>query len=189
VWRTWIETGKYDVLRADQQIRIPSEKEQMPSDLIGSKILRTVRDHFSVEKSWLGLHIFEKFASEVFKMMEKSVVGEVMTGIGPDGGRDAFGRFHIGPKPGGIDIEWSLEAKCQEAGCGVKQTQRLISRLRRRQFGIFVTTSFLNKQPYREIREDRHPVIIITGKDISETLVRNGYDSVKAVENSLKNIR
>ena len=43
-----------------------------------------------------------------------------------------------------------------------------------RQFGVLVTTSYVARQAYKEIREDTHPVIIISGKDIVETLKKAG---------------
>jgi hypothetical protein len=39
-----------------------------------------------------------------------------------------------------------------ENSVGVRDTARLISRLRHREFGVFVTTSFLSKQAYEELR-------------------------------------
>ena len=48
---------------------------------------------------------------------------------------------------------------------------RLISRLRYRQFGILVTTSYLGKQAYEELKIDNHPVVIISGSDISKLLL------------------
>ena len=60
---------------------------------------------------------------------------------------------------------------------------RLISRLRHRQFGILVTTSYVDIQAYREIKEDRHPIIVLAATDIAELLRNNGYtdpDSVQA---------
>ena len=54
---------------------------------------------------------------------------------------------------------FALEAKCYAPGhgVGVRETSRLISRLRYRQFGVLVTTSHLDSQAYQEIREDGHP--------------------------------
>jgi hypothetical protein len=34
---------------------------------------------------------------------------------------------------------------------------RLISRLRFRQFGVFITTSYFHHQAYEEVRLDQHP--------------------------------
>ena len=51
-------------------------------------------------------------------------------------------------------------------GVGVKETSRLISRIKNRQFGVLITTSVVGRQPYKEIRSDGHPVIFLTGIDI-----------------------
>lgn len=50
---------------------------------------------------------------------------------------------------------------------------RLISRLRYRQFGIMVTTSYVAQQAYEEVVEDRQPILIVTATDIASTLRRN----------------
>ena len=50
---------------------------------------------------------------------------------------------------------------------------RLISRLRYRQFGIMVTTSYVAQQAYEEVGEDRQPILIVTATDIAATLRRN----------------
>jgi hypothetical protein len=65
---------------------------------------------------------------------------------------------------------------------GVKETSRLISRLRYRQFGIFVTTSYVSLQAYKEIKEDGHPVLIISSGDIARLLVDNGYGTTEDVQ-------
>jgi hypothetical protein len=53
---------------------------------------------------------------------------------------------------------------------------RLISRLRHRQFGILVTTSYVDSQAYKEIKADGHPVLIVSGTDLVGVLRRNGLD-------------
>lgn len=72
-----------------------------------------------------------------------------------------------------------MEAKCYEPqnSNGVHLTSRLISRLKHRQFGYFVTTSFVSTQAYNEIIEDNHPVIIFAGRDIARILIEHGYNS------------
>jgi len=57
----------------------------------------------------------------------------------------------------------------------------LISRIRHRQFGVLVTTSVVHKQAYQEVREDRHPIVFITGRDIAEILIKSGYNTVETV--------
>jgi hypothetical protein len=52
-----------------------------------------------------------------------------------------------------IDVWGTVEAViaqvlCATSGVGVKGTSRLISRLRHRQFGVLITTSYLDSQAY-----------------------------------------
>jgi hypothetical protein len=68
---------------------------------------------------------------------------------------------------------------------GVRWTSRLISRLRHRQFGVLVTTSYVHAQAYQEIREDGHPVVILAGRDIIDTLKARGQDTVPALRRYL----
>ncbi|MGA9602337.1 MAG: hypothetical protein WBS22_19175, partial [Methylocystis sp.] len=63
----------------------------------------------------------------------------------------------------------------------------LISRIRHRQFGVLVTTSFIARQAYEEVREDRHPIIFFSGGDIVNILMINGFNSLELVEQLLKN--
>ena len=55
---------------------------------------------------------------------------------------------------------------------------RLISRIRYRQFGIMVTTSYVHKQAYEEVIEDQHPILIISASDIARILRQNSIMSV-----------
>ena len=64
---------------------------------------------------------------------------------------------------------------------------RLISRIRYRQFGVLVTTSYVHDQAYKEVAEDGHPILIITASDISYILSRNMIDSSK-INDWLNNI-
>ncbi len=70
-------------------------------------------------------------------------------------------------------------------GVGVRGTSRLISRLRHRQFGVLVTTSHVDAQAYKEIRDDGHPVVILAGRDVVEMLKRSGLDTVAALRKHL----
>ena len=54
---------------------------------------------------------------------------------------------------------------------------RLISRIRYRQFGILVTTSFVDNQAYSEVVEDGHPILIVTATDIAGILRSNAINS------------
>jgi hypothetical protein len=80
-------------------------------------------------------------------------------------------------------VDFALEAKCYniDNSVGVREVSRLISRLRHRQFGVLVTTSYLHSQAYRELKEDGHPVVVIAAKDIVDILARAGLNSVTDV--------
>ena len=81
-----------------------------------------------------------------------------------------------------------MEAKCYDFsnGVGVRETSRLISRLRYRQFGVIVTTSYLSEQAYKEIIEDNHPILVISAIDIANILISAGYATVDTVREWLK---
>jgi len=60
----------------------------------------------------------------------------------------------LGPASDPVAVEFALEAKCYAAnhGVGVRETSRLIFRLRHRQFGVLVTTSYLARLRLRPSR-------------------------------------
>jgi hypothetical protein len=107
-----------------------------------------------------------------------------------DGGRDAIGTYRIGHQDQAINVVFALEAKCKVATSGSpeKETNRLISRLRYRQFGIFLTTSYVADQAYKEIIEDEHPIVIVAGVDIARILVDSGYSTPDAVRRWLEEV-
>lgn len=59
---------------------------------------------------------------------------------------------------------------------------RLISRIRYRQFGIMITTSYVDNQAYKEVVEDGHPILIVTASDIASILRNNAINSTNAYE-------
>lgn len=113
---------------------------------------------------------------QIAQLMDSNIHGLEHTRFTRDGGRDAIGLYRIGSYCDGIDVEFTLEAKRYSAtdSVGVKEVSRLISRLRHRQFGILVTTSYVAPQAYQEIKEDGHPVIIVSSVDILRILYEAG---------------
>ncbi len=101
-----------------------------------------------------------------------------------DGGRDAIGQLRVGSGRSSILADFALEAKCYglKNAVGVRDMSRLISRLRHRQFGVLVTTSCVDLQAYKEIKEDQHPVVVIAAIDIVELLRRNGRGNLVSVQ-------
>jgi hypothetical protein len=117
------------------------------------------------------------------QMMDKNIISCDNTRPWKDGGRDAIGVYRIGVGTSYTDVEFALEAKCYKlsTGCGVKATSRLIARLRHRQFGIFITTSYVSLQAYQEIIEDGHPLLVLAATDIAKILIDNGFSDVDEV--------
>jgi len=128
-------------------------------------------------------------------MQDQRVCIDQITRGSVDGGRDAIGRYRLGLENDPVYADFALEAKCyapplngqQPNTVGVREVSRLISRIRHRQFGVLVTTSVVARQAYQEVREDEHPIIFISGKDIAETLITNGYNTSQMVQNFLDN--
>ena len=109
--------------------------------------------------------------------MLPAIAGDIdLTRAVRDGGRDATGRYRIGEGSSAVLVDFALEAKCYHPNksVGVKELSRLISRLRHRQFGVLVTTSFVAAQAYQEIKEDQHPIVIICAADIVRLLIGHG---------------
>jgi hypothetical protein len=137
-----------------------------------------VRDHFKDRP-----HAFEHCAAAIARMMLPDIASLDVTRPSRDGGRDAVGQHRLGKGPGSIMVDFALEAKCYSPpnSFGVRDMSRLISRLRHRQFGILVTTTWVDLQAYREIKEDQHPIIVVAGRDIVDLLRTNGFGSASAV--------
>ena len=99
-----------------------------------------------------------------------------MTRATRDGGRDVVARYRIGRAGHQAILDACVEAKRWDPrrAIGVKPVMRLLSRLKHRDIGVFVTTAFFDKQVQTELLEDRHPVILVSGGDIARLLLDRG---------------
>lgn len=183
-WKKWVDTGIYTPLRAnDSVVNYRTAEQQMPRSEVDKKKLKAIYDYFD------NPYDFEECAMRIAQLMDKNIHSLQHTPFTRDGGRDAIGLYRIGTHCDGIDVEFALEAKrySETDSVGVKEVSRLISRLRHRQFGIIVTTSFVAKQAYQEIKEDEHPVIIISGADILKILYEAGIKTRVEIQEWLNN--
>ena len=171
-------------LAAEPTTVIRTIEQQTPDTELKQQMVAAVYQHFKEEPI-----AFEGFAAYVFRLMDRRVIVDEITRGVVDGGRDAVGRYLIGLEADPVYAEFSLEAKCYNPGIGsessntvgVKEVARLISRIRHRQFGVLVTTSVIARQAYQEVRSDRHPVVLIAGRDIAEILIKSGINTVEKV--------
>jgi Restriction endonuclease AspBHI N-terminal/Restriction endonuclease len=180
-WRSWAQTGTYSPLLAPPTVIVRTRDQQLPNPADGP-LLDAVYRHFADRP-----HDFEQFAADMWQITEPHVDRIDVTRPWRDGGRDAVGDYLLGPGDDPVAVEFALEAKCYGPAnsVGVRETSRLISRLRYRQFGVLVTTSYVHGQAYQEIREDGHPVVILAGRDLVEILKARGLDNAGAIRQYL----
>lgn len=195
-WSTWVEKGRYTALTSEPTTVIRTEAEQSPESPLQNAILTTIWQHFdgdSKAKKRDGAFVFEQFAAHVFQLHDQRVIVDEVTRGVIDGGRDAHGRYLLGLPTDPVYAEFALEAKCYQPAIngakantvGVKEVSRLISRIRHRQFGVLVTTSVVARQAYEEVRDDRHPIIFLSGRDIADILIGAGINTPQLVANLL----
>lgn len=178
-WRNWIDTGRITPLVAPRTLEYRHRREQLPSTAGGVEIVRAVHQFFEKDP-----HGFEACAAELVRMMLPDVVSLDLTRRSRDGGRDAVGKMRIGSGQSAILVDFAMEAKCYGAdkGVGVREMSRLISRLRHRQFGVLVTTGYVDQQAYKEIKDDQHPIVVIAAADIAVLLMNSGFGTASDVE-------
>lgn len=178
-WRRFVKEGRNGIraLTAPKAFSVPSRYNQLQCDEEGKKCLEFIRNHYSDFPQG-----FEACATDIVEKLDANFVDFTLTRAWRDGGRDAIGYYMI--RSGGkanypLKIDCALEAKCFKEGnaVGVKAMSRLISRIRYRQFGVLVTTSYVNAQAYKEVVEDGHPILIVTASDIACVLRNNAINS------------
>jgi hypothetical protein len=172
------KTGRRHALISIRSLEYRKKNEQLPQDKEGESIIQVIREYFRDKP-----HAFEHCAAAIARLMMPDITALDVTRPSRDGGRDAIGQMRVGTGPSGILMDFALEAKCYSPpnSVGVRDMSRLISRLRHRQFGVLVTTTCVELQAYKEIKEDQHPIVIVSAADIVDLLRRNGRGSVSAV--------
>ncbi|QZS52662.1 restriction endonuclease [Rhodococcus opacus] len=185
VWREWVEGRAYNALVAPATAVVRPKSEQLPADKSGLAILRAIHTHFDGRA-----HDFEECAVAIWRLLAPATGRCDVTQPSRDGGRDAVGEYLLGPAADRLAIDFALEAKCytESNSVGVREVSRLISRLRHRNFGVFVTLSYFDRQVYNEVRADNHPIAMICGRDVVDTLREHGYGDVGAVQAWLDNL-
>lgn len=178
-WMRWVKAGVAEPLVAPRAKLVRSRLEQLPSSKEDDALINVIRDRYKGNE-----FAFEACAGELAKLVLRNISRLDLTRPWRDGGRDAIGTLAIGRGPASIDIQFALEAKCYAPtnSVGVKEMSRLISRIKHREFGVLVTTSFVSDQAYKEIVEDGHPVIVIVARDIVAQLRSSGYGTTRQVK-------
>ncbi|MGA2185457.1 MAG: restriction endonuclease [Bryobacteraceae bacterium] len=108
---------------------------------------------------------FEAVIVALFREMKAVEHSITQTRYVNDSGFDFFGSFTM-PLPVGYEIPLRGEAKRWSQGVGVGEVSRLVARLRRGEYGIFVTTSYYTRQAQEEVLADAYPVKLFAGIDL-----------------------
>lgn len=177
-WKAWIKGGAAKPLGAPRTRLIRSKAEQLPVNVEDWGLIDTIKDRYRHNET-----AFEPCAGAITKLLLGSDVRLDLTRPWRDGGRDGIGVLRLGRGPASIGVVFALEAKCysRRTSVGVKDVSRLISRIKHREFGVLVTTSFVHDQAYKEVVDDGHPVILVTAVDIVRLLRDAGYGTPSLV--------
>ena len=178
-WKAFLQKGREGIipLKAKRIQIYPTKYDQLQSDVEGMACLNAIREYYKDNP-----YGFEACATDLATKMDNNFIDFMLTRPWRDGGFDAVGHYRISQGSQHnlpLLIDCALEAKCYspDNAVGVRQMSRLISRIRYRQFGIMVTTSYVEKQAYEEVIEDQHPILIVTASDIAGILRRNSITS------------
>lgn len=186
--KAWIDyikgrPQKIDVFKKE----IKSKEQQLPVSKSDLQVLKSLHDLTPTQ--------FEKALVELFR--ELPHVHHNIAGTRPskDGGFDFYGEFSL-PFPIGYRIQFLGEAKKYGINNPVSpdKVSRLVARLDRGQFGIFVTTSYYTKQAQEEILEDGYPVKLYSGIDLINflkelRLIDSGQIKSEWIQEIINNIK
>lgn len=184
-WKKYISAGTYTPLTVNIEKQIRDKNEQLPTSKSKINMLNIIIDYFNDNP-----YLFEEFAILITTLSDANIINCQNTRPTKDGGRDGIGEYKILNNLSlGLKTTFALEAKCYSISnsVGVKETSRLISRIKHREFGVFVTTSYVAKQAYEEIIEDNHPIAIISGVDIIDILFKNDITDANRLIGFLEN--
>lgn len=186
-WLKYVKSGltEDNILQSPKNKEYRSKNEQLPSTVEELNKLDFIYNYYKDTPNK-----FEFFAAKLVGLMDEHFLDFEITRAVRDGGIDAIGNYRLGHQNHSIKLRCALEAKCyyREHSNGVKLVSRLISRLKYRDFGIFVTTSYVSEQAYKEVLEDGHPVIIVSGKDIIDILNKSHINTNELIFNFMENI-
>jgi len=174
-WRTYTSGGQPPYLKV-WAARIRSKADQIPEP--GTReaaLLDELRklDPFEFERVVVAL--FAQF-SAIEHRIER-------TQNQNDRGFDFFGTFAL-PQPLQYEVPFRGEVKKYAASNAVnpKEVSRLVARLRRGEYGIYVTTSYFTKQAQDEVLEHEYPVALVDGGQVAAMMIEMGVvqgDSIR----------
>ena len=183
-WRRWVEQGPIvkDKIRQEfNRAALLTPADQRPeADTPAADALRQVVNHYKKIGPYQGVgeHRFEGLASEIAGSVLKSS-GQYRPGWitkrAGDGGVDFVSRLDLGVGPGSLKLVVLGQAKCIAGATPVTSgldLARTVARLDRGWVGAFVTTGYFSDQAQREVIGDRFPLLMLNGRHVGETVVK-----------------
>jgi hypothetical protein len=183
-WRRWVDIGAGVKERIRQRLTRASTlspTDQRPdANTPAEEALRLVVAHYKRLGDYQGVgeHRFEGLASEVtgtvLRESGKYHPGWITKRAG-DGGIDFVSRLDLGSGPGSLRLVVLGQAKCIAGAAPVTSgldLARTVARLDRGWVGSFVTTGYFSEQAQREVVSDRFPLLMLNGRHVGETVVR-----------------
>lgn len=165
-WTKWVEKGLYNA-RQCREKQIPrTNEQQLPNSSLEKKVLDMLLELTERE--------FEFAAKRLLMLMDNRFTNLRVVPGSEEEGRDVIGFYEIGHGLHKVPIEVFVEAKkLNTIKVGVKSMYRLISKLKHRNIGVFLTTSVFDEAVQKELIENKHPVLLISGGDIAKILISN----------------
>lgn len=176
-WKKWIKDGPVAVDKCRRQVitfkTIP-EGDQRPA--AGSKekqVLETIYQFFQNRRQYRFENFASLIAASVIRRSGSSYHEEWLSRAVGDGGWDFVGRLDVGLGGASTRIVVLGQAKCEalDKATNGKDIARLVARLRRGWFGVYVTTSYFSLPVQREVALDHYPVMLISGRIIAEEAI------------------
>jgi hypothetical protein len=186
-WRRWVEHGSAAREGIRQHIRrgrtLTAEDQRPDAGTEAEDALRLVVEHYKRTGQYEGVgeHRFEGLASEIAGAALRES-GHYRSGWitkrSGDGGIDFVSRLDLGSGPGSLKLVVLGQAKCIAGRTPVTSgldLARTVSRLDRGWVGAFVTTGYFSEPAQREVVADRFPLLLLNGRNVGETVVREAY--------------
>jgi Restriction endonuclease AspBHI N-terminal/Restriction endonuclease len=199
-WRLWVEQGAKAIERVRQSINrtaLMTHADQRPEPgTPGESALRTVVSHYKRTGTYEGVgeHRFEGLASEVVGTALRES-GQYRPGWitkrSGDGGVDFVSRLDIGAGAGALKLVVLGQAKCVAESAPPASgldLARTVARLDRGWVGAFVTTGHFSEQAQREVIGDRFPLLLLSGRQVGEAVVKEALLQGTSVEGYLASV-
>jgi hypothetical protein len=182
-WRRWVELGpmvKEQVRQRMNRGTTLGVADQRPDPgTPAADALGRVVAHYKRLGAFdgVGEHRFEGLASEIAGSVLRSS-GQYQPGWitkrAGDGGIDFVSRLDLGSGSSSLKLVVLGQAKCvsgatPQSGLDLART---VARLDRGWVGAFVTTGYFSDQAQREVVADRFPLLMLNGRHVGETVVK-----------------